>query len=267
MSAAGTVTAIMAAKNAATTIEAALLALVDQPRLREVVVVDDGSTDDTASTVLRLEHSKITLIRLARSVGRAKARNIAAEAATGDVLAVADADDISLPHRLGSLLTLLKEADAVAVGGQVAHFEHDPADAHIPYVWPTTESAIRGCLARGVMPLAHPSMLIRADAFRMVGGYDPSLHWAEDLDLVTRLAERGRLAASEEVVLLYRRPLRDAWSYMFKSNRGRRACAGASVAASCVGAAMDATRAWLRVRVKPQRHVAFSSHQPADGGS
>jgi glycosyltransferase involved in cell wall biosynthesis len=259
------ITAIMAARDAASTIEAALRSLVNQPELRDVVVVDDGSVDDTAAIVRRLNHPKITLIRLERSIGRAAARNLAATAAQAEFLAVADADDISLPHRLGTLLSLIRDTGAVAVGGQTAHFADDPSRAHVPWSWPTSTTAIQNSLDCGVMPLAHPTMLIRADAFQAVGGYDPSFGWSEDFELITRLAQQGELTASEEIVLLYRRPDRDAWSYMFKSNHARRAAAGDSPATAWRGAALDATRSWLRVRFKPQRRKPFPPQMVADG--
>jgi glycosyltransferase involved in cell wall biosynthesis len=86
----------------------------------EVVVVDDCSTDSTADYLAWLEKQghgdKLKIIRNAKNMGRSASRNIGNNAATGDVIAVLDADDISAPRR--AELTVAKfEAGSVFVHG------------------------------------------------------------------------------------------------------------------------------------------------------
>src|SRR5207248_8656855 len=57
----------------------------------------------------------------------------------------------------------------------------------------------------GVSPIAHPTIVVRRDVLRAVGGYDARLYPSEDLDLWFRLAERGELANLGETLLQHRR--------------------------------------------------------------
>jgi glycosyltransferase involved in cell wall biosynthesis len=82
----------------------------------EVIVVDDGSTDDTADTLARRFGSRIRLLRTARRLGAGAARNAGARQARGELLAFLDSDDIWLPGKLDAELGVLErfpEAEAV----------------------------------------------------------------------------------------------------------------------------------------------------------
>ena len=93
------ISVIMPAYKAAATIAAALRSIRDQTvRVHEVIVVDDGSPDDTAELVAR-DFSEVRLLRQPNA-GPAVARNNGAQAATGDWLAFLDADDVWLADKL-----------------------------------------------------------------------------------------------------------------------------------------------------------------------
>ena len=82
----------------------------------EVVVVDDGSTDNTAALLARRFGSRIKLLRRRRRGGTASARNLGVRAATGEFIAFLDSDDLWLPGKLDAELAVferLPEAEAV----------------------------------------------------------------------------------------------------------------------------------------------------------
>lgn len=94
---------VIAAFNAAPTIERAIQTVLDQTfPPDEIIVVDDASSDDTAALVLGLAENdrRIALIRSESNRGPSHARNLGFGAARGDWIAVQDADDAWAPHRL-----------------------------------------------------------------------------------------------------------------------------------------------------------------------
>ena len=80
----------------------------------ELIIVDDGSPDNTPAVLARLaaEDSRIRVITLEKNEGVASARNHAAEAASGDWIAFLDSDDIWLPEKLDRQLSLAEETGA-----------------------------------------------------------------------------------------------------------------------------------------------------------
>src|SRR6476646_4704498 len=98
-------TIVIAAYQAAGTVSAAISSALEQTRpAAEVIVVDDGSTDDTPA-VLESFGERITTIRRENG-GLAAARNTAGAAATGEFVAMLDADDAYHPRRLEALAEL-----------------------------------------------------------------------------------------------------------------------------------------------------------------
>lgn len=111
------ISVIVPAYNAASTIAYALAGVASQTWGNlEILVVDDGSADDTAAIVQRLvsADSRIRLLRSARNEGPYVARNKALAEASGDFIAVNDADDWPHPQKLQLQAELLQKGDAAA---------------------------------------------------------------------------------------------------------------------------------------------------------
>lgn len=95
----------------------------------EVIVVDDGSTDDTANILTRNFDSRIHLLRLPHRRGVGAARNTGVRAASGELLAFLDSDDLWLPGKLDAELRVLERfPDAEAVVSDSLCFVEGQAD-------------------------------------------------------------------------------------------------------------------------------------------
>ncbi|WP_420961589.1 glycosyltransferase family 2 protein [Brucella sp. IR073] len=97
---------IIAAKNAADTIGAAIASALSEPEVTEVVVVDDGSTDGTADAARAGDDGsgRLTIIRFDVNKGPSHARNQAIASSSAALIAILDADDFFLPGRFSNLL-------------------------------------------------------------------------------------------------------------------------------------------------------------------
>lgn len=107
---------IVAAFNAAATVERAVRSALAQAETAEVCVVDDASTDATSEIVAALVRadSRVRLLRQAQNAGPAAARNAAIAATRAPWIAILDADDYMLEGRLAALYARAGEADFIA---------------------------------------------------------------------------------------------------------------------------------------------------------
>lgn len=199
------VSGIMAAYNAAPVVGQAIESILAQTfEAWELIIVDDGSTDETWDIVRGYGDPRIKAQRLQQNVGAAKARNIAVAQALGQFLAIVDADDISRPDRLELLAAALRRDSTLAVAsGQVVHLLPDGTERHlVPY--PTDEAEVALRFRRGVMGVAHAACMMRRATFVRYGGYHEGALFAEDLDLFLRMHRQERFMNLPAVVLSYR---------------------------------------------------------------
>lgn len=201
------ISVILPVRNGAAFVEDAVRSILRQSEPRfELLIVDDGSTDDTPVRLRRLAQED-DRIRLSTATGQGLSRicNATARTATGAYLARMDADDVATPDRFALELAWLEShPECVAVGGQAIRIDPEgwPVD---DWQTPLTHEAIDALHLRGFGGgVIHPAAMIRRTAFEQVGGYDESLDAAQDFDLWLKLAEVGRLANLPDVVLHYR---------------------------------------------------------------
>ncbi len=186
---------LMPVHNAAGTLRAALRSVTAQSfREWELVAVNDGSTDESLE-VLDQASRKDRRIRILTGahVGHVEALRSAASLARGELLARMDADDVMHPRRLILQLTRLASPPNVDVVASRVRLAGRTGEGMRAYVeWQnrllTHEEIAANLFVES--PLAHPTVLMRRDAFERAGGYrDPG--WAEDYDLWHRMSERG----------------------------------------------------------------------------
>jgi len=180
--------------------------LVQTFRDFELVVVDDGSKDDSPAILREYEAKDSRIKILSRpNTGIVGALNDGLAAARGEFIARMDSDDLSTPERFEKQVTYLREhRECVLVGSQVLLI--DPEGAPLSPKWDTeyTHEKIDEGHLKGHWPLVHPTVMIRREALALVGGYRSKYQYLEDLDLFLRLAEVGKLASLRDVLLHYR---------------------------------------------------------------
>lgn len=186
------VSVIVPVYNGAATIDRALASVFAQtlPAF-EIVVVDDGSTDNTAS-VLAEYGDKIRVVRQANR-GLPAARNAAVAASRGQLLALIDHDDEWIPQKL-ELAVAAMRADPAAVllysdlivvneaGEEFRRSNIGPDTAHAP--------TMDEMLAR-IWPITPSTVVMRRDAFDRAGGFCEQLISAEDIHFWLLMREQG----------------------------------------------------------------------------
>ena len=179
----------------------------------EIIVVDDGSTDDTAAIIEAAAASdpRITLLRQPNA-GVAAARNLGIAAAQGEYIAPLDADDLWHPHNVAAQVEALERAGPATALAYASYVVIDERGVIQQY------GAHRTIEARSDARLAFlghnfigngSACVIRRDRVLSVGGYDTSLRaraaqGCEDLALYMALAERWDLAAVPRFLIGYR---------------------------------------------------------------
>lgn len=193
MTSAPAVTVLMAVRNGAAVLPAAIRSIQAQTyRDLELLVIDDGSTDDTASVLRGVQDARVKIIR-GPAVGLTKALNSGLTLARGRYVARMDADDVSHPERLARQITFLDSVPDVALCGTWARVVNErghPLGLARP---PVGDAEIRAQLLWD-NAFFHSSWMVRTATIRGLGGYDEAIERAQDYDLAWRISRIARCA-------------------------------------------------------------------------
>lgn len=196
---------IMPAKNAEKHVKlAALSTLLSLPRSSELIVVNDGSIDQTITRLSAIHDSRLRVLDNPGK-GLVDALNFGIESCRGDFVARMDADDICMPWRFFLQLRMMKRrpdlsflfSTVIAFGKPLLPFGIVP---QLPWSLGPTEFA---WVLRRRNPAAHPTMIARSLAIRSIGGYAEGPAEDEDLWLRASIANH-RLARHWVPVLALR---------------------------------------------------------------
>ena len=173
----------------------------------EIIVIDDGSDDGTASA-LRAEFGDRIRLIVQQNQGPAIARNRGIDAAHGDFIHFLDADDMLAPDKLRLCLDRFIQQPDI----DVIHTHHQlvSADGSAPLPTPPfrqfSGDAFCQLLRNSGDHILLSTTMMRADALRAVGGFENSADFrsAEDWDLFLRLAQRHKFHAIDQPLVLRR---------------------------------------------------------------
>lgn len=160
----------------------------------EIIVVDDGSTDETEAEVKKFD-GNITYI-YKENGGVSSARNRGLELVNGDLITFLDADDVWVENKLEMQLDLLRKKPEYEIIIGLLY--------RIPIS--KTEEIVNQEIEKGEYAASLGSSLMRKQVFEKVGNFDEELILSQDIDLFFRILEAGiKVLGHEDVVQFYRR--------------------------------------------------------------
>jgi len=169
----------------------------------EVIVVDDGSSDDTGARVEAIADPRLRLVRQENG-GAAAARNAGIRQARGEWVAFLDADDVWLPHKLEVQLAVLEANPGVSAVQSGAYFVDDrlrPLEVRRCF---QPDDSLLTFLRFQNLPNAASTWVIQRGALERFGMFDASLAILEDWDISIKAARHCDPISIEEPLSLYR---------------------------------------------------------------
>jgi glycosyltransferase involved in cell wall biosynthesis len=171
-------------------------------RTYEIIVIDDGSPDNTAEVAARYPH---VLLISQRNQGLAAARNSGIKESHGEYLVFLDADDRLLPKAMESGIgCMLRHPQSAFVFGSYYYINLDGAPLSAPSPPYHGDDLYFAMLDRNRIEMG-AAVMYRRDIFDSIGGFKTSLRAAEDYDLYLRIARSYPCHHHDEVVAEYRK--------------------------------------------------------------
>jgi glycosyltransferase involved in cell wall biosynthesis len=184
------VSVIIPTYNRAELIAPAVQSVVDQTYTKiEIIVVDDGSTDNTRE-VLRKYHQEVDYIYQERSE-RSRARNEGFRYSRGDYIAFLDSDDLWLPMKIEKQVQVLNEKSDVGLvytDVELIDINGNPYGGQICWDTPVRKVLYEDLMTHNVIMGSTSSVMVRRQCIDRVGLFDESMNACEDLDLYRRIA-------------------------------------------------------------------------------
>lgn len=195
---------IIPAYNSAAFIERAIRSVLQQTwQPLEILVIDDGSTDNTREAVQAIQ-GPIRYVRQ-ENAGASAARNRGIQEAKGDFIAFLDSDDEWLPRRLERTLAPLLADPALGLC-YCRSLDQQPDGAQVL----RGEESVKHRFPGGIYPpprICTPASIFRGECFERCGMFDTTMRKCEDPDLFIRVAEEYPVCEiAEHLVVVHNRP-------------------------------------------------------------
>ena len=196
------VSVIIPTYNRAQFIEAAIVSVLEQTFSDyEIIIVDDGSTDNTRQVVEPyLDRAQYVY---QENGGAGMARNHGLRLARGEYIAFLDSDDLFMPHKLERQIAYLEANPAVGLVYAGHEFIHEDGRYFSTQRVRTADAAYPRLMAD--CRIALPSVLVRRSVLDAVGGFDETMRIGQDVDLWLRIARHFPVGVIEEPVTRIRR--------------------------------------------------------------
>jgi len=191
------VSIVMPTYNQAAYLEAAVASVLAQTYgTTELIIVNDGSTDETPGILKRLTDARVTIVTLSRNSKLPRALNVGFVLAKGEYLTWTSSDNEMLP---ACIEVLARSLDSQPEVGMVYASHHNVGTLNFLTV---KEPFQHDRLLHD--NIIGPCFMYRREVIDTVGLYDPSCFGAEDYDMWLRAAARFRLVALPDVLYVYR---------------------------------------------------------------
>jgi len=176
----------------------------------EIIVVDDGSTDDTQAVLDRLAKRSGIICLHQKNAGPAQARNLGIKLASGEYIAFLDCDDIWFPEKLEEQLAILRGNSQLGL----VHSNYEVIDPTGRVIHRMraghSRKALHIAFTGGQAPLLSTTLISRA-LLERVGGFDPNLWVSEDSDLGIRLYDVAKFECIDRVLVHKFRQIHGYW--------------------------------------------------------
>lgn len=171
----------------------------------EMVIVDDGSKDQTADVIKgwQSKHSDQIKYIYQDNRGPGAARNTAIKAACGEYIAVLDSDDLATPDRLEKQVQFLDAHPDIDVVGSNAHVFLGDKKKVRDLVFAHTDEAIKAVLI-DKNQFVHSSVMMRKSCLDQYGLYREELKSSQDFELFMRLSQHCKMANMDEFLCWFR---------------------------------------------------------------
>lgn len=170
----------------------------------ELIIINDGSTDDSLQVLNKLAEGDGRIKIISReNKGIVHSLNEGVKLSQGQYIARMDADDVSMPERLEKQINFMESNQDLVLCGTWAKKIDETGNKIGEYKVPVTSSEIRKRILFH-NPFIHPSVMFRKDVFENVGGYNSFFKYIEDYELWTRLVFRHKTDNLPEMLLKYR---------------------------------------------------------------
>lgn len=209
------VSVLLAVYNGARTIGPAIRSILDQTYHKfELIIIDDGSTDETIDVIKSFNDSRICVLRNPINIGFPASLNIGWRAARHDLIAINDADDVSLPNRLESQVEYLSAHPEVDVlGAGVIMMGSRGNELGVALRPAEHEELIKRAYKENFF--FHPTVMMRKKFLESLGGYDARFRRAQDCDLFLRGYRRYRYNNLQQPLVRYRVANRPSWNSIY----------------------------------------------------
>jgi len=170
----------------------------------EFIIIDDGSTDNSAKIIQTSKDRRIRLLRNHKNIGLPLSLNKAIKLSRGQYIARMDADDIAPPYRLERQVNYLYSNSHVDIlGGQVVSI--DINGVRIKNSNKPLKSSQINKAAEFSCPLNHPTYMVKKEIYEELDGYREIFTYGQDYDFILRAIDRGFVIKNMPDILLYYR--------------------------------------------------------------
>lgn len=170
----------------------------------ELIVIDDGSTDNTR-TVLETFTDERLIVHFQPNSGRSHARNKGLRQARGEYITFLDSDDVYLPGKLAKSVAFLDAHSEFGMVYTAGSFIDDHGRSlHVIYKAHDQGSIYSKIAFFTPLTILLPTVMVRSSVMAEVGEFDESLHRFEDTDMWRRIAKAYSIGALDEVTCLIR---------------------------------------------------------------
>jgi glycosyltransferase involved in cell wall biosynthesis len=203
------VSIIMPAFNAANTIGEAISSALNSTHTNiEILVIDDGSVDETSTIITEMSRKdpRIKYYKNEKNLGSYKSRNVMVEVATGKFIAFLDSDDTWEPNKLEECLKILEQHPEVkAVGHALRYLDKQGKKVSYIPTYPTTPEELQDVQENGALPWVFPTALVvERSAILEIGGFLDDWKVGADTELMVRLANTHGMLATKTPLGNYR---------------------------------------------------------------